>query len=65
MDNIIHAGFESATLSFIRDLTVDELIELTVEHVGNRCSTRTLSAIVRGHKQSQIDDLLPWNHQAA
>ncbi|MBB3978175.1 hypothetical protein GGQ64_003389 [Rhizobium azooxidifex] len=27
--------------------------------------TRTLSAIVRGHKQSQIDDLLPWNHQAA
>jgi transposase len=21
----------------------------------------TLSAIVRGHKQSRIDDLLPWN----
>jgi transposase len=27
--------------------------------------TRTLSGIVRGHKQRQIDDLLPWNHQAA
>lgn len=26
--------------------------------------TRTLSAIVRGYKQRQIDDLLPWNHQA-
>ena len=24
--------------------------------------TATLSAIVNGHKQSQIDDLLPWNH---
>lgn len=35
MDNIIHAGFESATLSFIRDLTVDELIELIVEHVAS------------------------------
>jgi hypothetical protein len=23
--------------------------------------TATLSAIVNGHKQSQIDDLLPWN----
>ena len=22
----------------------------------------TLTAIVQGHKQSQIDDLLPWNH---
>jgi hypothetical protein len=24
----------------------------------------TLKAIVSGHKQSQIDDLLPWNHAA-
>ena len=23
--------------------------------------TQTLQAIVNGHKQSQIDDLLPWN----
>jgi transposase len=22
----------------------------------------TLTAIVQGHKQSQIDDLLPWNY---
>ena len=22
----------------------------------------TLTAIVKGHKQSQIDDLLPWNY---
>ena len=26
--------------------------------------TATLSAIVNGHKQSRIDDLLPWNHAA-
>ena len=26
--------------------------------------TQTLSAIVNGHKQSQIDDLLPWNYAA-
>lgn len=26
--------------------------------------TVTLSAIVNGHKQSRIDDLLPWNHAA-
>ncbi len=24
--------------------------------------TRTLTAIVNGHKQQQIDELLPWNH---
>ncbi|WP_084606534.1 hypothetical protein [Rhizobium sullae] len=24
--------------------------------------TSTLSAIVNGHKQSQIDELLPWNY---
>ena len=24
--------------------------------------TATLTAIVEGHKQSQIDDLLPWNY---
>ena len=24
--------------------------------------TDTLTAIVNGHKQSRIDDLLPWNH---
>lgn len=24
----------------------------------------TLTAIVKGHKQSQIDDLLPWNYAA-
>jgi len=26
--------------------------------------TATLSAIVNGQKQSQIDDLLPWNYVA-
>ena len=26
--------------------------------------TQTLQAIVNGHKQSQIDDLLPWNYNA-
>ena len=26
--------------------------------------TQTLQAIVNGHKQSQIDDLLPWNYTA-
>ena len=24
--------------------------------------TDTLTAIINGHKQSQIDDLLPWNY---
>ena len=27
--------------------------------------TAILSAIVNGHKQSQIDELLPWNYVAA
>lgn len=26
--------------------------------------TTTLTAIVKGHKQSQIQDLLPWNYDA-
>jgi hypothetical protein len=26
--------------------------------------TATLTAIVNGHKQSQIDGLLPWNYPA-
>ena len=26
--------------------------------------TQTLQAIVNGHKQSQIADLMPWNHAA-
>jgi hypothetical protein len=26
--------------------------------------TRTLTAIVSGHKQSQVNDLLPWNYAA-
>lgn len=26
--------------------------------------TSTLTAIVNGHKQSQIDGLLPWNYPA-
>jgi transposase len=26
--------------------------------------TQTLQAIVNGHKQSQINDLLPWNYTA-
>ncbi len=25
--------------------------------------TATLTAIVKGYKQSQIDDLLPWNYR--
>ena len=25
-------------------------------------AVRHLTAIVKGHKQSQIDDLLPWNY---
>jgi transposase len=25
---------------------------------------RTLTAIVQGHKQSQVEQLLPWNHAA-
>ena len=28
------------------------------------CLTRTLEALVNGHRQSQIDDLLPWDHAA-
>ena len=25
---------------------------------------RSLEALVNGHRQSQIEDLLPWNHAA-
>jgi transposase len=28
------------------------------------CLSATLNAIFKGHKQSQIDDLLPWNYAA-
>ncbi|GBR00002.1 hypothetical protein AA23498_3593 [Acetobacter nitrogenifigens DSM 23921 = NBRC 105050] len=27
--------------------------------------TATLTAIVKGHKQSRIDELLPWNYAAS
>jgi len=30
MSEIVHAGFESPTLSFIRDLTINELIDKIV-----------------------------------
>jgi hypothetical protein len=33
MDEIVHAGFECQTLSFIRDLTVDELIEFITDNI--------------------------------
>ncbi len=33
MDEIIHVGFESPGLSFLRDLTIDELIDHIVENV--------------------------------
>ena len=26
------------------------------------CRTATLTAIVKGHKQGKIDDLIPWNY---
>ena len=35
------------------------------QHVSHPCYlTATLQAIVNGHKQSQIDGLLPWNYAA-
>ncbi len=36
----------------------------TVNAVARRYLTQTLQAIVNGHKQSQINDLLPWNYTA-
>jgi len=32
--------------------------------LGRRNLTATLAAIVNDHKQSHIDDLLPWNYAA-
>lgn len=32
MKDLIHAGFKSPTLSFTQDVTVDELIDVIVEH---------------------------------
>ncbi|MDN5927582.1 MAG: hypothetical protein L0I29_10950 [Hyphomicrobiales bacterium] len=31
-------------------------------HIFLVSDVSTLTAIVNGHKQSQIDDLLPWNY---
>lgn len=35
MDRVLHVGFESAHLSFEKDMTVDELVAVIVENVSS------------------------------
>lgn len=36
MDEIVHVGFQSPTLSFVKDMTIEELIELIVKRATTR-----------------------------
>jgi transposase len=61
--NALFAGHDAGAENWA---TIASLIETCKLNAVDPQSylTATLTAIVNGHKQSQIDELLPWNYQA-
>jgi hypothetical protein len=47
------------------DLSAIEQSHSPLHQMAPGYLTATLSAIINGHKQSQIDGLLPWNSASA
>lgn len=59
--NALFAGHDAAAENWAAIASFIETCKLnTVDPFGYLA--RTLTAIVNGHKQSHIEDLLPWNH---
>ncbi|MCV3739331.1 IS66 family transposase [Rhizobium sp. TRM96647] len=62
--NALFAGHEAGAENWATIASLIETCKLnTVDPLAYLCST--LTAIVNGHKQSRIDELLPWNHPVA
>ena len=59
--NVLFAGHDAGTENWA---VIASLIETCKMNgvVSQAWRSATLAAIVKGHKQSQIDDLLPWNY---
>lgn len=49
MTEIIHAGFESPTLSFIRDIDIEELIEQIVDNVDVYAEAMEAAAMLQSN----------------
>ena len=61
--NALFAGHDAGAANWGVIASLIETCKLNSVH-PHAYLTATLTAIVNGHKQSQIDDLLPWNHAA-
>ena len=61
--NALFAGHDAGAENWATIASLVETCKLNAIE-PNAYLTATLTAIVNGHKQSQIDDLLPWNYAA-
>ena len=61
--NALFAGHDAGAANWATTASLAETCKLNVVE-PHAYLTATLAAIVNGHKQSQIDDLLPWNYAA-
>ena len=61
--NALFAGHDASAANWATIASLDETCKLNaIEPYAYL--TQTLRAIVNGHKQSQIEDPLPWNYAA-
>ena len=61
--NALFAGHDAGAANWVTIASLVETCKLNAIE-PHAYLTATLLAIVNGHKQSQIDDLLPWNYAA-
>ena len=61
--NALFAGHDAGAAIWATIASLVETCKLNAIE-PHACLTQTLRAIVNGHKQSQIEDLLPWNDAA-
>ena len=61
--NALFAGHDAGAKNWATFASLVETCKLNAIEL-HAYLTQTLRAIVNGHKQSQIDDLLPWNYAA-
>ena len=61
--NTLFAGHDAGAANWATIASLVETCKLNAVE-PHAYLTQTLRAIVNGHKQSQIDDLLPWNYAA-
>ena len=59
--NALFAGHDAGAENWATIASLIETCKMNGVHPHAWLSA-TLTAIVQGHKQSQIDDLLPWNY---